>query len=79
MTQATWNGQPIIVDEGCDERNGSYYYEIEVGVRKGEYIHEGNWVAYRRYLGGLNRLSDDQYEYFDTHEEAVKFAARWID
>lgn len=73
-----WDGSPKIVSEGIDERNGSYPYKIEVGVRKGEYNHEGNFVAYRRYLGGLNRLSDNQHYNFDSHEDALEFAQRWI-
>ena len=73
-----WDGSPKIVGCGTDERRGSYPYEIEIGVRKGEYNHEGNFVAYRRYLGGLNRLSDNQYRNFDFHEDAIVFAQRWI-
>jgi hypothetical protein len=73
-----WDGSPQIVSEGVDERNGSYPYEIEVGVRKGQYNHEGNFVAYRKYVGGLNRLSDNQYHNFDSHEDALEFAQRWI-
>ena len=73
-----WDGSPKIVDCGTDERIGSYPYEIEIGVRKGEYNHEGNFVAYRRYLGGLNRLSDNQFHNFDFHEDAIVFAQRWI-
>ena len=78
VKKENWQGQPCIVAEGVDERNGSYPYEIEVGVREGKYNHEGAWVAYRRYRGGLNRLSDDCYQYFDSKDEAVQYARKWL-
>lgn len=72
------SGEIICVAEGCDERNGVYPYEIHVYVRRGRYRHEGNWVAVREYVGGLNRLSDSQFKHCDTMGEAVAEALRWI-
>ena len=76
--QSGWQGgdTAVIVDEGIDERNGSYSYEVHVEVYPSTYLHDverGHWVASRTYSGGLNRLGDDGYEYFDSQKEAIEF------
>ncbi len=76
--RALANGKTVTIEVGCDQRNGSYDYEINVYTRRGKYIGEGGWVAIREYSGGLNRLADTRVESFDTEEEALHQAQAWV-
>lgn len=67
-------GGYVMIDEGCDERNGSYEFEVHIDVREGRYVGQSPWMVVKSYTGGLNR-NDDVWE-FENQDEAIAFAMR---
>lgn len=72
--RALAQGKTVVIEQGCDERNGSYPFERVVYVQE----RYGEFQAVNKYEGGLNRLGDTWVETFDTEAEAILRAQAWV-
>jgi len=62
--------------EDFGQLGGRFPYELVAGYRAGQYVGEGNFVGFRRYIGGLHNT--DQHINFDTDGEAIEKVEQWL-